>query len=74
MCIHYVQTPYYMKLSETEIITLLNKHYPYLEQKEIDIFLSISEYNKANNKEIILKSNRTDKYVLLILKGVGSAA
>ena len=60
-----------MKLSETEIITLLNKHYPYLEQKEIDIFLSISEYNKANNKEIILKSNRTDKYVLLILKGVG---
>lgn len=60
-----------MKLSKAKIITLLNKFYPYLEQKELDTFLSISEYGNVKNKEIILKSNRTEKSVLLILKGVG---
>ena len=59
-----------MKLSKAEIITLLNNYYPYLDTKEVDAFLSISEYNNVKNKEIILKGNRTEKNVLLILKGV----
>lgn len=58
-----------MKFSETDIEKLLLEYYPFLDKKEKEIFLSISEYGIAKNKEIILHSNRTDKNVILLLKG-----
>jgi len=62
-----------MKFSKSEIQHLLIKFFPNLKEKEIDIFLSISEYHFAKNKEIILKSGRTDKNSTLILKGLARA-
>ena len=59
-----------MMLSKIEIINFVSKFYSYLSENEIAVFLSISEYGKAKNKEIIFKSGRTDKNVILILKGV----
>ena len=62
-----------MKLSKSEIRALVTKYYPYLGEKEIDIFLSISKYQFAKNKEIILKSGKSDKNLIFILKGVARA-
>ena len=62
-----------MECSKSEIQDLLIKFYPNLEEKEIDSFLSISKYQFAQNKEIILSSGRTDKNLILILNGVGRA-
>ena len=62
-----------MEFSNSEIKDLLIKFCPSLKEKEIDIILSISEYHFAKNKEIVLKSGRTDKNVILILKGVARA-
>ena len=62
-----------MKFSKSEIQDLLIKFFPNLKEKEIDIFLSISEYHFAKNKEIIVNSGRTDKNLILILKGVARA-
>ncbi len=62
-----------MGFSNSEIKDLLIKFFPKLKEKEIDIILTISEYHFAKSKEIILKSGRTDKNVILILKGVARA-
>lgn len=58
-----------MKLSEADIKKLLFEYYPFLIEKERELFLSISTYGIAKNKEVILHSNRTDKNVILLLKG-----
>ena len=62
-----------MALSKLEIKQLVKKHLPYLRSKEIDLFLKISDYEVFNNKEIILKGGRYDKYLFLILKGCSRA-
>lgn len=53
-----------MKLSKPEIKTIVSNYFPKLAEKEIDIFLSISKYQFAKNKEIILKSGRRDKNLI----------
>ncbi|MFT5242747.1 MAG: hypothetical protein ACJA1H_000219 [Glaciecola sp.] len=62
-----------MEFSNSEIKDLLITFFPSLKEKEIDCILSISEYQVATNKEIILYSGRRDKNVILILKGVARA-
>ncbi len=62
-----------MEFSKPEIQDLLIKFFPNLKENEIDIFLSISEYHFAKNKEIIVNSGRTAKNLILILKGVARA-
>ena len=62
-----------MVFSKSEIQDLLTNFYPNLKEKEIDSFISISKYHFAKNKEIILKSGRRHKNVILILKGVARA-
>ena len=62
-----------MELSKSEIQDALRKFFPILKAKEIDSFLSISKYECAQNKEIVLFSRRTDKNLILILKGVARA-
>jgi len=62
-----------MKLSKGEIKRIVAKNYPDLKEKEFNIFLSITEYFIHKNKEIILKSGRTDKTVFIILKGASRA-
>jgi len=62
-----------MTLSNSEIRELVTKYFPYLKEKEVDLFLSISKYKVANNKEVILKSGKTDKNLIFILKGVARA-
>ena len=62
-----------MILSNNKIKELVTKYFPSLNNKEIDIFLSITEYQFANNKEVILKSGKTDKNLIFILKGVARA-
>ncbi|WP_396158349.1 Crp/Fnr family transcriptional regulator [Flavobacterium sp.] len=60
-----------MRLSEVHIKELVTLYFPNFEPKGIDVFLAISTYGKAKNKEIIFKSGRSDKTLLLIL--IGSA-
>ncbi len=62
-----------MEFSKSEIKDLLIKFFPNLKEKEIDSFLSISKYQFAHNKDIILSSGRTDKNLILILNGVARA-
>ncbi len=62
-----------MVLSEIEIKNLVSNYFPNLKNNELDIFLSITEYHTIKNKEIILKSGRADKNLILILKGVARA-
>ncbi len=62
-----------MTLSKSKIKELVASYFPDLENKEIDIFLSICTYDKAKNKEIILKRGRSDNTLLVILKGSASA-
>ena len=62
-----------MVFSNIDIKELLSKFFPYLKDKELDIFMSISEYKFAGNKEVILKSGKTDKNMIFILKGVTRA-
>ncbi len=62
-----------MEFSKSEIKDLLKTFFPNLKEKEIDIIISISTYQFAKNKEIILNNGRTDKNVILILKGVARA-
>lgn len=62
-----------MKLSQSAIKNLIKKYFPDLNQIEIDLFLSITEYQLANNKEVILKSGKTDKSLIFLLKGVARA-
>ncbi len=58
-----------MKFSKKEIEELILKFYPYLEDREIDEFLSLTEYSIVKNKKIIFKKGRFDKYVFIVLKG-----
>jgi len=58
-----------MAISNIEIKKIISKAYPYLSNKEIELFMSISKYSIIKNKKLILKSGRLDKYVLFILKG-----
>ncbi len=62
-----------VELTGIEIRDLVIKYYPYLGENEIDIFLSISKYQFAKNKEIILKAGKSDKNLIFILKGVARA-
>ena len=62
-----------MKLTKNEIKGLVKKYFPHLNQTEIDVFLSISKYKIAKNKEVILKGGKTDKNLIFILKGVARA-
>jgi len=62
-----------LKLSNIKIKNLVKNYFANLEDEVIDIFLSISEYKVANNKEVILKRGRTDKCLIFILKGVARA-
>ena len=58
-----------MRFSELEIQELLIKFYPYLTKTEVAILMSISTYKTFKNKEVILKSGRTDKKFFITLKG-----
>ena len=62
-----------MKLSENEIEDLISLFYPCLKESEMNILLSISSYQVFGNKEIILKSGRTDQTGFIILKGSARA-
>ncbi|WP_250434814.1 Crp/Fnr family transcriptional regulator [Hanstruepera flava] len=62
-----------MSFSKSEIKQLVKKYFPYLKNKEIDIFLKMSTYEVYDNKDIILKGGRTDKFLFLILKGSSRA-
>lgn len=62
-----------MELSKIEIKDLLSKFNPNLKEKEIDLFLSISSYKTVKNKTTILKSGRTEKSLIFLLKGVARA-
>ena len=62
-----------MKLTKKEIKNLISSYFPYLKEKEIEVFLTISNYRSAKNKEIILKADKTDKNLVFILKGVARA-
>ncbi len=58
-----------MRFSQSQIQDLLVKFYPYLEEKEARILMSISTYKIVESKEIIFKKGRTDKKSFFILKG-----
>ncbi len=62
-----------MRLSKSDIKDLIIKYFPNLEKKNVDVFLSIAKYYSAKNKESILKSGKTDKNLIFILKGVARA-
>jgi len=62
-----------LTLSNSKIKKLVSKYFPYLKEKEIDTFLSITDYHIAKNKEIILKSGKTNKNLIFLLKGVARA-
>jgi len=62
-----------MILSNNKIKKLVTKYFPYVKNKEIDIFLSITKYQFVKSKKIILKSGKTDKNLIFILKGVARA-
>lgn len=62
-----------MKLSDSEILDLLQRFYPFLSPDEAKNLFSISKYSKFKSKEIILKSDRNDKKVFIILKGSARA-
>jgi len=58
-----------MKLSESEILDLLEKYYPSLSRDEVGILLSISTYKQVKKKVIIFEKGRKDKKVFILLKG-----
>ncbi|MFT5847382.1 MAG: CRP-like cAMP-binding protein [Psychroserpens sp.] len=58
-----------MKYSKAEIQDLLIKFYPDIEEKEARLLISISTYKVFQSREIILKKERTDKKIVIILKG-----
>jgi CRP-like cAMP-binding protein len=62
-----------MKLSKAKIKELVATYFPQLETNELDIFLSICEYEVAKNKEIVLTRGRYDNSLLVILKGSARA-
>lgn len=58
-----------MTLTKSQIKQLVKEYFPYLSNKDVDLFISISQYEVFNNKEIILKGGRKDKFLFLILHG-----
>jgi len=62
-----------MRLSKPEIKDLIIKYFPKLGEEAIDIFLSISKYQFAKNKEVILQKGKSSKNIIFILKGVARA-
>lgn len=62
-----------MKLATAEIKNLVSQYFPYLEEKELNAFINITEYLIFKPKEIIFKSEKTDKCIFLILKGAARA-
>jgi CRP-like cAMP-binding protein len=62
-----------MTLSKSQIKQLVKDYFPYLKNNEVDLFISMSQYETFKNKEIILKSGRLDKYLFFILKGCSRA-
>jgi CRP-like cAMP-binding protein len=62
-----------MTLSEVKIKELVALYYPNFESKAMDVFLGLCTYEKAKNKDILLKRERSDKTILLILKGSARA-
>ena len=62
-----------MKLSKAKIKTIISEHSSNLEDKDIEQFLSITEYLSAKSKNLLLKDGGISKYVLFILKGSARA-
>lgn len=62
-----------MKFSRPKIIGLLLSFFPNLDEDDIKLFLSITEYNYASNKTVLLKGNKKDKNMILVLKGAARA-
>jgi CRP-like cAMP-binding protein len=62
-----------MRLSNSEIKDLVINYFPNLGEEEIDLFLSITRYKRANNKELILKIGKPNNILVFILKGVARA-
>lgn len=60
-----------MKLSDSEIKSLMEKYYQELEGNDLDILLSITKYEVYQNKEVIFKSGRKNNCLFFIL--IGSA-
>jgi CRP-like cAMP-binding protein len=51
----------------------VSSYFPNLGDAEVDILLSICQYGKAKNKEIIFKKGRLDNNLIIILKGSARA-
>jgi CRP-like cAMP-binding protein len=62
-----------MSLSNSEIKKIVIDYFPDIEEEVITIFLSITKYKTAKNKEVILKTGKTDKKITFLLKGVTRA-
>jgi len=60
-------------LSNHKIKELVSKYFLDLKENEINEFLSISKYHFAKNKEVILKSGKSNNILIFILKGVTRA-
>jgi CRP-like cAMP-binding protein len=58
-----------MIISNIEIKKIISKAYPYLSDKEMELFMSISKYSIIKNKKLIFKGGRLNKNVFFILKG-----
>jgi len=62
-----------MRLSNSKIKDLVINYFPNLEEEVIDLFLSITQYKSANNKELILEIGKPNNILVFILKGVAKA-
>lgn len=62
-----------MRLSKLEIKDIIIKYFPNLKENDIDVFLLITNYYSAKNKELILKSGKPDNILIFILRGVSRA-
>jgi len=56
-------------LSNEKVKSLFSSYYPYLKNKEVDDFLSITKYEIFRKKDLILKKGRRDKKIFIILQG-----
>lgn len=62
-----------MTLSQSQIKKLVKSYLPNVKNKEVDLFINMSNYEIYGNKEIILKGGRKEKTLFLILKGSARA-